>query len=61
MRCTTPTRAFIANFEKIHTGLPAFLQQAIAQYTDDIATAELERMLAADEADMQQRTNRLSS
>ncbi|MGB1287226.1 MAG: TipAS antibiotic-recognition domain-containing protein [Aggregatilineales bacterium] len=51
---------FMANFEKIHPQLPAYLQQAIGQYTDDLATVELERMLAEDEAIMQQRTNRLS-
>lgn len=50
---------FIANFEKIHPDLPPYLQQAIAQYVDDLETIELERMLAEDEA-LSQRQNRLS-
>jgi DNA-binding transcriptional MerR regulator len=41
---------FIANFQKMHERLPEFLQTAIAYYVDDLETAELERMLAEDEA-----------
>lgn len=51
---------FVANFQKIHEALPAFLEQAIDNYVDELETAELERMLADDEA-MQGRQNRLSS
>ena len=51
---------FIANFQKMHEALPAFLEQAIDHYVDELETAELERMLADDEA-MQQRQSRLSS
>lgn len=40
---------FIANFQKLHPDLPAYLEQAINQYVDDLETAELERMLAEDE------------
>lgn len=40
---------FIANFQKIHVDLPAYLQEAITQYVDDLETAELERMMAEDE------------
>lgn len=40
---------FMANFEKIHPELPAFLEVAITQYVDDLETAELERLLAEDE------------
>ncbi len=42
--------AFIANFQKLHPELPAYLQQGIAQYVDDLETAEIERLLAEDEA-----------
>ncbi|KXK21208.1 MAG: MerR family transcriptional regulator [Chloroflexi bacterium OLB15] len=42
--------AFIANFQKLHPDLPAYLQQGITQYVDDLETAEIERMLAEDEA-----------
>lgn len=41
---------FIANFEKLHKDLPQYLKAAIVQYVDDLETAELERMLAEDEA-----------
>jgi DNA-binding transcriptional MerR regulator len=44
------SRDFIANFQKQHPDLPAYLQQAITQYVDDLETAELERMIAEDEA-----------
>lgn len=40
---------FIANFQKLHPDLPAYLETAITQYVDDLETAELERMLAEDE------------
>lgn len=40
---------FIANFQKLHADLPAFLQEAITQYVDDLETAEIERMLAEDD------------
>ena len=49
---------FIANFQKLHPDLPAYLQEAIAGYVDDLETAELERMLAEDET-MQRRLSRL--
>lgn len=49
---------FIANFQKLHVDLPAFLQAAIAQYVDDLETADLERMLAEDDTN---RLNRLRS
>lgn len=42
--------AFIANFQKLHPDLPAYLQQGITQYVDDLETVEIERMLAEDEA-----------
>jgi DNA-binding transcriptional MerR regulator len=42
---------FMANFQKIHPGLPAFLEQAITHYVDQLETAEIERMLAEDDAD----------
>jgi DNA-binding transcriptional MerR regulator len=41
---------FIANFQQMHPDLPAYLSQAIAQYVDELETAEIERMLAEDEA-----------
>lgn len=41
---------FIANFQKMHERLPEYLQTAIAQYVDELETAEIERMLAEDEA-----------
>ena len=50
---------FIANFQNIHRDLPAYLELVIEDYVDDLETAELERMLAEDEA-MQQRRGRLS-
>ncbi|MEQ8674676.1 MAG: MerR family transcriptional regulator [Aggregatilineales bacterium] len=40
---------FIANFQKIHAELPAYLQEAISHYVDELETAELERMLAEDQ------------
>ncbi len=50
---------FIANFQNIHVDLPAYLEQVIEAYVDDLETAELERMLAEDE-EMEQRRNNLS-
>ena len=51
---------FIANFQNIHQSiLPAYLEQVIEAYVDDLETAELERMLAEDE-EMEQRRNNLS-
>lgn len=41
---------FIANFQKLHPDLPAYLEAAINQYVDDLETAAIERMLAEDEA-----------
>jgi MerR family transcriptional regulator, thiopeptide resistance regulator len=41
---------FIANFQKLHTDLPTYLQAGIVQYVDDLETAEIERLLAEDEA-----------
>lgn len=50
---------FIANFQRIHPDLPAFLERVIEEYVDELETAELERMLAADE-ELTQRRGRLS-
>ena len=41
---------FVANFQAIHADLPAFLERVIDGYVDELETAELERMLAEDEA-----------
>ncbi len=41
---------FIANFQKLHADLPAYLQSAIVQYVDDLETAEIECLLADDDA-----------
>lgn len=40
---------FIANFQQMHVDLPAYLEEAITQYVDDLEYAEIERMLAEDE------------
>ena len=48
---------FIANFQNIHGNLPAYLERAIDHYVDDLETAELERMLAEDEALERRRQN----
>ncbi len=48
---------FIANFQNIHADLPAYLEQVIEAYVDELETAELERMLAEDEAMEQRRSN----
>ena len=50
---------FIANFQRIHRDLPAFLESAIDHWVDELETAELERMLAEDES-LNQRRGRLS-
>jgi DNA-binding transcriptional MerR regulator len=42
--------AFMATFHKFHPDLPAYLQETITQYVDDLETAEIERMLADDKA-----------
>jgi DNA-binding transcriptional MerR regulator len=41
---------FIANFQKLHPDLPAYLQAGINQYVDELEYAEIARMLAEDEA-----------
>lgn len=41
---------FIANFQKLHTDLPDYLAEGIEQYVDDLEYAEIERLLAEDEA-----------
>ena len=50
---------FIANFQRIHPDLPAFLERVIEDYVDELETEELQRMLAEDE-DLTQRRGRLS-
>ena len=50
---------FIANFQDIHRGLPAYLERVIDHYVDDLETAELERMLAEDE-ELEKRRQNLS-
>jgi len=40
---------FTATFHKFHPDLPAYLQQVITQYVDDLEDAEIERMLAEDQ------------
>lgn len=41
---------FITFFQQLHADLPAYLQDAINQYVDDLEYAEIARMLAEDEA-----------
>jgi DNA-binding transcriptional MerR regulator len=41
---------FIAFFQKIDPDLPAYLQAAITVYVDELETAEIERLLAEDDA-----------
>ena len=41
---------FAAFFRRFHDDLPDYLSNAIAQYVDDLEYAEIERMLAEDEA-----------
>ena len=50
---------FIENFQRIHRDLPAFLERVIDHWVDELETAELQRMLAEDEA-LEQRRGRLS-
>ncbi len=50
---------FMANFQKIHPELPAFLETAITHYVDELETAEIERLLAEDEA-QKKREDKLS-
>jgi MerR family transcriptional regulator, thiopeptide resistance regulator len=47
--------AFIENLQKLHEDLPAYLEAGITQYVDDREYAEIERMLAEDEADAARR------
>ncbi len=42
---------FVANFEKLHPALPEYLSEGIAQYVDNLETAELEQMLTEAEQD----------
>lgn len=51
---------FITNFQKIHADLPAYLQEGITRYVDDLEYAEIERMLAEDEAQLKASASRLS-
>jgi len=51
---------FMENFQNIHPDLPAYLEQVIDYYVDELETAAIERMLAEDE-EMAQRRNNLSS
>ena len=46
---------FIANFTKIHPDLADYMKSGINQYVDDLEYAEIERMLADDQA--QKRTS----
>lgn len=41
---------FSANFKKMHPKLAEFMREGINQYVDDLETAEIERLLAEDEA-----------
>ena len=50
---------FIANFQRIHPQLPAYLERVIDDYVDELETVELARMLAEDEA-LERRRGRLS-
>lgn len=40
---------FMATFQQFHPDLPAYLQETITRYVDDLETAEIERMLEEDE------------
>jgi hypothetical protein len=40
---------FMANFQKLHPNLPAFLQEAITEYVDQLEYAEIVRLLSEDE------------
>jgi len=50
---------FIANFQDIHSDLPAYLERVIDHYVDELETAELERMLAEDD-ELEKRRQNLS-
>lgn len=52
------TDDFAPFFNSLHPDLPDYLHAAIAEYVDDLETAEIERMLAEDDIDS--RTSRLS-
>ena len=41
---------FIANFQRLHEDLPAWLERVIDAWVDESETAELQRMFAEDEA-----------
>lgn len=41
---------FMAFFQQFHDDLPAYLQETIAAYVDELETAEIERMLMSDAA-----------
>ena len=41
---------FMANFQAIHADLPEYLERVISEYVDALETAELERMIAEDQA-----------
>ena len=41
---------FIANFNRLHPDLAEYMKSGINQYVDDLEYAEIERMLAEDEA-----------
>ncbi|GEM_PF-645158 len=51
---------FMKNFQNIHPELPAYLEQVIEHYVDELETAEIERMLAEDE-ELEKRRNNLSN
>jgi MerR family transcriptional regulator, thiopeptide resistance regulator len=42
---------FMAFFQQIHPDLPPYLQESITHYVDDLETAAIERLLAADNDD----------
>ena len=45
---------FMANFQKLHADLPQYLEDAIAQYVDDLETEAIKRLLAEDDLADQQ-------
>lgn len=52
---------FIANFQKLHPDLPAFLQESITCYVDTLEDAEIRRMLAEDSESDQNDERRASN
>ncbi len=52
------TDDFASFFHALHPDLPEYLHAAIAEYVDDLETAEIERLLAEDDIDA--RSSRLS-